>query len=664
MAVRPQDDLFRYVNGEWLDTAEIPADQSMTGAFIVLRDEAELACRGLLEEAAKESEQRGHERSEARSRDRTEQSGAAQQQGEAGSTTRLIGDLYRSFMDTERVEELGLAPFADQLAAVDGIEDVEQFFGVLGALERQGIGGLFGLYVDTDPAQPDRYVVNLLQGGLGLPDESFYREEQYIPLVDAYREHVSTLLDLGGRGSDGALTVFAVDREVAAQHWDRVRSRDRDQTNNPRTRAELDELLPAAWWSAWLAGIQAPENVLDEVIVRQPSFFAALPDLFTADRLADWKVWLSWRVLHSVAPYGPQALVDENFSFYGRTLSGTPELRERWKRGVGFVEGAAGEALGERYVAKYFPPAAKQRMDELVGYLVAAYRQEIGRLSWMSDVTKARALDKLEAFTPKVGYPPKWRDYSALAADAADLAGNVRRATAFEVDREFGKIGSPVDRDEWFMTPQTVNAYYNPGMNEIVFPAAILQTPFFDKDADDAVNFGGIGAVIGHEIGHGFDDQGSKVDGTGAQVDWWTADDKAAFQALTAKLIAQYDALRPEQLPDGDTVNGALTVGENIGDLGGLGIAYQAWQLALDGEAAPDVDGIPAAQRLFTSWALIWRAKGRDEEVKRRLAIDPHSPPEFRCNQVVRNLTEFYTAFDVGPTDELWLEPEDRVRIW
>ena len=417
MAVRPQDDLFRYVNGEWLDTAEIPADQSMTGAFIVLRDEAELACRGLLEEAAKESEQRGHERSEARSRDRTEQSGAAQQQGEAGSTTRLIGDLYRSFMDTERVEELGLAPFADQLAAVDGIEDVEQFFGVLGALERQGIGGLFGLYVDTDPAQPDRYVVNLLQGGLGLPDESFYREEQYIPLVDAYREHVSTLLDLGGRGSDGALTVFAVDREVAAQHWDRVRSRDRDQTNNPRTRAELDELLPAAWWSAWLAGIQAPENVLDEVIVRQPSFFAALPDLFTADRLADWKVWLSWRVLHSVAPYGPQALVDENFSFYGRTLSGTPELRERWKRGVGFVEGAAGEALGERYVAKYFPPAAKQRMDELVDYLVAAYRQEIGQLSWMSDVTKARALDKLDGVHPQ----------GRLSAEMAGLLGAGRR---------------------------------------------------------------------------------------------------------------------------------------------------------------------------------------------------------------------------------------------
>jgi len=641
MAVRAQDDLFRYVNGDWLDSVDIPADQSMTGAFIVLRDEAELACRGLVEEAA------------------------ADEAAEPGTPTRLIGDLYRSFIDTERVEERGLAPFSDQLAAVDGIESVEDFFRVLGSLERQGVGGLFGLYVDTDPARPDRYVVNLLQGGLGLPDESYYREEQYAPLVDAYRGHLSTLLDLGGRDADSALTVFAVDRELAAQHWDRVRSRDRDQTNNPRTRAELDALLPAAWWSAWLDGTQAPAGVLDEVIVRQPSFFAALPDLLTDDRLADWKAWLTWRVLHSAAPIGPSALVEENFAFYGRTLSGTPELRERWKRGVAFVEGAAGEALGRLYVERYFPPAAKHRMDELVGYLIAAYRQEISKLPWMSDITKSRALDKLAAFNPKIGYPPKWRDYSSLVADPTDLAGNVRRSSAFEVDREFGKVGSPVDRDEWFMTPQTVNAYYNPGMNEIVFPAAILQPPFFDKDADDAVNFGGIGAVIGHEIGHGFDDQGSKVDGTGTQVDWWTADDKAAFEALTARLIAQYDALEPEQLPAGSTVNGALTVGENIGDLGGLGIAYQAWQLASEGRPErPDVDGIPAAQQLFLSWALIWRAKGRDEEVKRRLAIDPHSPPEFRCNQVVRNLTEFYTAFDVQPSDALWLEPEDRVRIW
>ena len=327
----------------------------------------------------------------------------------------MIGDLYRSFIDTERVEERGLAPFADQLAAVDGIESVEDFFRVLGSLERQGVGGLFGLYVDTDPAQPDRYVVNLLQGGLGLPDESYYREEQYAPLVDAYRGHLSTLLDLGGRDADSALTVFAVDRELAAQHWDRVRSRDRDQTDNPRTRAELDALLPAAWWSAWLAGIEAPAGVLDEVIVRQPSFFAALPDLLTDDRLTDWKAWLAWRVLHSAAPIGPSALVEENFAFYGRTLSGTPELRERWKRGVAFVEGAAGEALGRLYVERYFPPAAKHRMDELVGYLIAAYRQEITRLPWMSDATKSRALDKLAAFNPKIGYPPKWRDYSSLS---------------------------------------------------------------------------------------------------------------------------------------------------------------------------------------------------------------------------------------------------------
>ncbi len=639
---RPQDDLFRHVNGAWLDATEIPSDQSMTGAFVRLRDEAEAAARGLVEEAA------------------------AIADAAPGSAEQLIGDLYRSFMDTARVEEIGVGAIADQLAAVAAVDGVTGFFATLGRLERDGVSGLFRFYVDTDPGQPDRYVLNLLQGGLGLPDESFYRDEQYAAIREAYSAHLARMFDLaspGVAGDDAAATVFALDAAIAAGHWDRVRTRDSDQTFNPTTRAELDALWPATWWDAWLGGLGADPAVFAHTIVRQPAFFTAVAPLVTEERLAEWKVWLAWRVVHAAAPMLPQAVVEENFDFYGRTLSGTPELRERWKRGVGLVEGSVGEALGRRYVDRYFPASSKSRMDELVGHLIAAYRQEIQRLEWMSDTTKARALEKLAAFNPKIGYPTRWRDYSALEVRADDLAGNARRAASFELDRELAKIGSPVDRDEWFMTPQTVNAYYNPGMNEIVFPAAILQPPFFAADADDATNFGAIGAVIGHEIGHGFDDQGSKYDGTGAKKDWWTEDDRAAFDGLTQRLIAQYSELEPAQVP-GNKVNGALTVGENIGDLGGLGIAYQAWLLAQGEEPAPDVDGIPARQRLFLSWAMAWRAKGRDEEVLRRLALDPHSPPEFRCNQVVRNLDEFYAAFDVTPDDGLWLDPADRVRIW
>ncbi len=640
---RAQDDLFRYVNGTWLDDIEIPADQSTYGAFMELRDDAEAASRGLVEEVS------------------------ALPDAAAGSPQQLIGDLYRSFMDTDRVEALGLAPWADQLSAVVAVADVPEFVGLLGRLNRDGVSGVFNFYVDTDPAKPDHYVANFLQGGLGLPDESYYRDDQYAPIRTAYAAHVSAILGLSGRPADvleaAADTVVALETDIAAAHWDRVRTRDRDLTNNPMSLVELGTLMPSQWWDAWLAGLAASPELLEHVVVRQPSFFKALPGLLTAERLPEWKVWLAWKVVHGAAPYGPQALVEENFDFYGKTLSGTPELRERWKRGVGLVEGAVGEALGKLYVQRYFPPIAKQRMDELVDYLIAAYRQEIEKLPWMSGATKAKALDKLAAFTPKVGYPARWRDYSTLTVRTNDLAGNVRRAAAFELDRELAKIGRAVDRDEWFMTPQTVNAYYNPGMNEIVFPAAILRPPFFDPDADDATNFGAIGAVIGHEIGHGFDDQGSKYDGTGAQQDWWTADDRAAFDALTSRLIAQYSALEPEQVP-GHKVNGALTVGENIGDLGGLGIAYHAWLLSLGDREPAVIDGTTGAQRLFLSWATVWRAKSREAEALRRLAIDPHSPPEFRCNQVVRNLDEFYEAFGVVKTDGLWLDEADRVRIW
>ena len=638
-AVRAQDDLFRHVNARWLDSAEIPADRATFGAFEELRDNAELAVREIIEEAA----------------------------ADPGATgpARLIGDLYRSFMDTDAVEAGWAAPLAARLGEIEALTDVTALISAIGRLERAGVGGVFGSYVDTDPGQPDRYTVELLQGGLGLPDESYYREEQYADIRAAYVRHLETILGLGGV-ADAAVTatrVMSLETELAALHWDNVKSRDRTLTYNPMDAAALEQLLPAGLWRVWADGLGAPLAILEHTVVSQPSFFTGLASLLTDERLPDWRAWLSSAVVHAAAPYAGSALVEENFDFYGRTLSGTPQLRERWKRGVALVERAVGEAVGELYVARHFPAKAKERMDELVANLQRAYRQEITGLSWMSEQTKARALDKLDAFTPKIGYPARWRDYGTLVIHPDDLLGNVARANAFELDRELAKIGGPVDRDEWFMTPQTVNAYYNPGMNEIVFPAAILRPPFFDFEADDPTNYGGIGAVIGHEIGHGFDDQGSKYDGSGALSDWWTEDDRTAFDALTAKLKAQYSALAPAQVPD-HHVNGDLTIGENIGDLGGLGIAYVAWRLSLDGREPDAVDGLTGAQRLFRSWATVWRTKGRDAEVLRRLATDPHSPPEFRCNQVVRNLDEFYDAYGLTESDELWLDADDRVRIW
>jgi putative endopeptidase len=397
--------------------------------------------------------------------------------------------------------------------------------------------------------------------------------------------------------------------------------------------------------------------------VRQPSFLEALPDLITAERLEAWKDWMSWQVIRSNAGYLSDEFVNANFDFYGKTLTGTPELRARWKRGVSLVEGSLGEAVGRTYVERHFPKGAKAAMDILVANLIEAYRASITNLEWMTPATRAKAIEKLDKFTPKIGYPVKWRDYSSLKITADNLLANIAAVNEFEFQRELGKIGKPLDRDEWFMTPQTINAYYNPGLNEIVFPAAILQFPFFDESRDDAANYGAIGAVIGHEIGHGFDDQGSKYDGDGRLLDWWTAADRAAFEERTKSLIAQYDALAPRQVPD-HHVNGALTIGENIGDLGGLGIAWKAYLISLDGAEPAVIDGMTGAERFFLSWAQAWQLKARDEEVIRLISIDPHSPNEFRCNQIVRNIDDFYTTFGVTASDALWLAPEDRVTIW
>ncbi len=524
--------------------------------------------------------------------------------------------------------------------------------------------------MDNDSKHPERYVVFLYQAGLGLPDEAYYRDDAYAAIRDAYRPHVARMLGLSGLpDAEAALAadlVVDLETRLAARHWDVVKDRDADLTYNPMTLAELAEHAPQFDWRSWAAALGAPEGALDHLVVREPEFAAGFAELWAELPAEQWRAWLRYHLISARAPYLHDAVVQANFDFYGRTLTGATELRDRWRRGVSLVEGALGEAVGQEYVARHFPPAHKARMVDLVGALVEAYRRSIADLDWMGPETRAKALAKLEAFTPKIGYPDRWKSYGGLEVRADDLVGNVRRSHAYEQDRELAKIGRPVDRDEWFMTPQTVNAYYNPGLNEIVFPAAILQPPFFDPDAEDAMNFGGIGAVIGHEIGHGFDDQGSKFDGEGRLEDWWTEADRTEFERRTGALIDQYSAFSPAQLDGSHHVNGELTIGENIGDLGGLSIALAAYEITLGRPLAeaPVIDGLTGAQRVFLGWAQAWQGKGRDEEVVRRLATDPHSPSEFRCNGVARNLPEFHEAFDVQPGDALYLAPEDRVRIW
>ena len=571
-----------------------------------------------------------------------------------------IGVLYNSFMDTEAIAKMGIRPVQPLIAAVAALRDVRDLAAFVGEFERIGGSGLFGSYVDTDRKDSDRYLVYLVQGGLGLPDESYYREDKFAEIREKYAAYLAALLRLGSYDGDAdaaAATVVALETRIAEGHWERAETRDVQKTYNLTTLAELEALAPGFDWTAYVTNLGGAADLLAESVVKEPSFFAHLSQLLTEVPIEDWRVWMLTRVLRSAAPYLTDDFVETNFDFYGRTLNGTPELRARWKRGVALVEGAMGEAVGREYVARHFPPRAKAQMDDLVAHLLEAYRRSIAALDWMSEDTKQRAFEKLTTFRPKIGYPDEFRDYSALQVRPGDLMGNVAAAAAFETDRQLGKIGSPVDRDEWFMLPQTVNAYYNPGTNEICFPAGILQKPFFSADAEEAENYGGIGAVIGHEIGHGFDDQGAQYDGAGNLNDWWTSEDKAAFEVKSKALIEQYDAFEPRNLP-GERVNGALTVGENIGDLGGLTIAHQAYAIARDGAQTPE-----ESQRLFMNWSYCWRTKRRTEQEQQYLTIDPHSPPEFRAN-IVRNLDEFHQAFGTAAGDGLWLDPSDRVRIW
>ena len=648
--VRPQDDLFGHVNGRWLAEYAMPADRATDGAFRQLYDRAEEQVRDIIA---------------------TSGSGAGSGAPPDGDEQR-IGDLYGSFLDEDAVERRGLAPLHEELASIDGAADPGSLAGVLGRLQRRGAGGGVGLYVDTDAADSSRYLVHLTQSGLGLPDESYYRDDQHASILGAYPAHIAAMFALvfGGtpdEHAERAGRIVALETRIAAAHWDVVRRRDADLSYNLRTFADLPDLAPGFDWTGWVVALGASPDRMAELVVRQPDYLTAFADLWSGGDFADWQDWARWRLIHARASVLTRALVEEDFAFYGRILSGTEQIRDRWKRGVSLVEGLLGDAVGRIYVERHFPPGAKARMDELVANLRRAYRVSIDDLEWMTPATRERALTKLDKFTAKIGYPARWRDYSALVIHRDDLYGNVIRGAEVEADREFGKLGAPVDRDEWFMTPQTVNAYYNPGMNEIVFPAAILQPPFFDADADDAANYGGIGAVIGHEIGHGFDDQGSKYDGDGHLLDWWTDADRREFTERTTRLIAQYDRFVPRDLqdrPDQPHVQGAFTVGENIGDLGGLSIALLAYKLALDGREAPVIDGLTGVQRVLFGWAQVWRTKSRPAEAIRRLATDPHSPPEFRCNGVVSNIDDFYAAFGVGEGDALYLDPQQRVRIW
>ena len=637
--IRPQDDLFGHVNGRWLEETEIPSDRSAWGSFTVLADAAEEHVRQIIEELAQSTH-------------------------EPGSNAQKIGDLYASFMDEDRVEALGAEPIRGELEELGAVADKTALAAYVGRLERQGGGGFFGAYVDTDDRNSERYIVNVLQGGLGLPDESYYREAKFAEVREKYLAHVERIFGLAGLddAATAAQRVLAVETRLAEGHWERAETRDVIKTYNLRTIDDLKAAAPSFSWDAWATALGADDQTLAEVVVRQPSFFEHFSKVLDEVDLEDWKAWTAIRVIRSAAAYLSSDFVDESFEFYGRTLNGTPELRARWKRGVAFVEGAIGEAVGEEYVARHFPPRAKEMMDDLVANLIAAYRTSIESLDWMTEETKQRAYRKLDTFRPKIGYPEKFRDYSALEVSPTDLLGNARAAAAFETDRQLRKIGSPVDKDEWLMLPQTVNAYYNPGTNEICFPAGILQKPFFDADADPAENYGGIGAVIGHEIGHGFDDQGSQYDELGNLNEWWTETDRKAFQERADKLIAQYDGYEPRDLP-GEKVNGRLTVGENIGDLGGVTIGLKAYEISLNGREAPVVNGLTGRQRVFMSYAHIWRTKRRKEQMLQLITTDPHSPAEFRAN-IVRNLEEFHEAFDVKPGDGLWLDPGDRVRIW
>ena len=637
-SVRPQDDFYRFVNGTWLETTEIPADRSNHGTFSELADRAELALRAIVEEAA------------------------ADRNAPAGSERAKIGALYRSFMDTVRIESLGIAPLRPELERIAAMDSREEVATTFARLARIGVSRPFTVSVSQDARRADRYAVYVGQSGLGLPDRDYYFRDGYefARTRGEYVRYIARLLELAGhdRPGTGANRVMALETKLAHVSWTRVQNRDRNATYNPTSVAALRRMMPGFDWSAYLraAGVD-----VDSVIVRQPSYLPALDSILAGTSYDALRDYLTFKLLDSAAPYLSSDFADARFDFRGRVLAGTEAERDRWKRGVDVVSGSLGDALGRIYVERHFQPEARARMQELVDNLKEAFRLGIDRLEWMSPATRAEAHAKLASFSTKIGFPNEWEDYSALDIRDTDLLGNALRASEFRYADMIGRLGQPVDREEWFMNPFTVNAYYSSTMNEIVFPAAILQPPFFNVDADDAVNYGAIGGVIGHEISHGFDDQGRKSDGEGNLRDWWTAEDAAAFEERANRLGAQYDAFSPIA---GMNVNGRLTMGENIGDLSGLTVAYEAYKLSLNGREPPVIDGFTGDQRFFLGWGQIWRRLYREAELRNRLLTDSHSPSEYRTNGTLRNMDAFHEAWGTRPGDGMWLPPEERVRIW
>jgi putative endopeptidase len=639
-SVRPQDDAYQYLNGKWLRTFQLPPDKGAVGSFTAVEDATEEQLRSIVEGL--------------------DQAGA----GDMDADAKKLADLYASFMNEEQLEALGLKPLQAEFAAIDAIKEMSGIPALLAHMNAIGAGAPFGLGISLDARNSTQYAVILSQGGLGLPDRDYYLKDD-AKLKDAraaYLAHVAKMLSMAGesKAAESAAAIIKLETSLAKIQWTRVEDRDPIKTYNKTAITELSALMPGYDWQRYVrsAGI---DGKVDSVIVSQPSYFTGLSKVLTGTPLPVWKAYFKWRVLSAAAPYLSKTFVDERFAFTGGVLRGVPENLPRWKRGVALLDGGIGEALGKLYVAKYFPPQNKARMQALVQNLLEAYRRDIDTLDWMSAETKVGAQAKLAKMLPKIGYPDHWRDYGALKVSRDDLRGNVVRANEFEYRRNLAKLGKPVDHGEWRMRPQTVNASYNPTSNEITFPAAILQPPFFDAAADDAVNYGGIGAVIGHEMSHGFDDRGSQFDADGNLHDWFTKADHEKFTEKTKALVAQYNAYEP--VPDYH-VNGALTLGENIGDNSGLAIAYKAYRISLASHEAPVIEGFTGDQRLYLGWVQVWRGKVREAETIQRIKTDPHSPPAVRGTAPLRNQAGFYAAFGLRPSDKMYLPPDQRVNIW
>jgi putative endopeptidase len=634
---RVQDDLFQFTNGQWLRTTEIPPDRTRYGAFDALAEKSDQNLRTIVEDSA------AHHAA-------------------VGTQDQRIGDFYASFMDTAHLDALGAAPLRASLDRINALANPSDVLRYFAESAQTGTPSPIALSIDQDARNANAYIPSVSQSGLSMPNRDYYlkTDPQFVTLRDQLRAYATRALGLAGvpdpAGEAGRM--LALETRLAEIQWTAAQDRDATATYNKFSVADATARTPGLDWQSYL---DAARVHVGDFIISEPSFFTALGTALTTVPLADWKSYLRFRVIDDLSPYLSNDFVTARFEFRGRDLAGQQEMRPRWKRGVAAVDNAMGDLLGERYVQRYFPPDAKKRIDALIGKLIDAYRSSIDGLDWMSDATKAEARDKLGKLAVKIGYPSKWKDYSKLTVARDDLVGNMLRSSQLEYQRDLDRLGKPVDREEWFTTPQTVNAYYNPTRNDITFPAAILQPPFFDPNADDAVNYGGIGGVIGHEISHAFDDQGRKFDGTGNLRDWWTPQDVQRFTARTQALAAQYSAYEP--LP-GEHINGELTLGENIADLSGLTVARRAYQLSLGGRPAPVLDGFTGEQRFFLGWAQVWRGKTRDQDLRAQLLSDPHSPNEFRANGVVSNLPEYYAAFGVKPSDKLFRAPDQRVKIW